>query len=236
MSSVRVDEYIRADGSNPFRRWFETLPAPAAAKVASAIYRLAAGNTSNVKWFAGLGERTVNWGPGYRVYLARVQPARLVLFEGGTKKTQRSDIRRAIALHAEYKARRTAARGERIRKTRQEDARGSRVGDMALTKHFKQTVGSRVRREPAFGRHLLNEAATLFLNGEPAAARMILRDLVNATMGFERLASAAGVPAKSLHRMLSARGNPGMNNIASVFCALREALGVRIRARAIRAA
>ena len=103
---------------------------------------------------------------------------------------------------------------------------------MALTRHFKHTVLERVRREPCFGRHLLDEAGTLFLNGEPGPARMILRDLVNATVGFGRLASATDTPAKSLHRMLSARGNPSMDNLAAVFCAMRLALGVHIRVKA----
>jgi DNA-binding phage protein len=107
---------------------------------------------------------------------------------------------------------------------------------MALTRQFKRTVVDRIRREPAFGRQLLDEAATLFLNGEPGPARMMLRDLVNATLGFEHLASATGAPAKSLHRMLSARGNPSMDHLAAVFCAVRKVLGVRIRVRAVRAA
>lgn len=110
------------------------------------------------------------------------------------------------------------------------------TGHMALTRHFKQTVVARVRREPAFGRHLLDEAATLLLNGEPAPARTILRDLVNATLGFERLAVITATPAKSLHRMLSARGNPSMEKLAAVFSAMRQALGVRITVRAIKAA
>lgn len=100
---------------------------------------------------------------------------------------------------------------------------------MALTRHFRHTIFERVRREPSFGRHLLDEAATLFLNGEPRPARMILRDLVNATVGFEQLASATDTPAKSLHRMLSARGNPSMDNLASIFCAIRQTLGVHIK-------
>lgn len=107
---------------------------------------------------------------------------------------------------------------------------------MPLTRHFKETVVARVVRDPAFGRHLLDEAAALFLNGEPGPARMILRDLVNATLGFERLAAVTGTPAKSLHRMLSHRGNPGMDHLAAVFGAMRQALGVRITVRAIKAA
>ena len=57
---------------------------------------------------------------------------------------------------------------------------------MALTRDFKQSVVARLQRDPDFSRALLDEAAGLFLNGEPAAARLILRDLVNATVGLEQ--------------------------------------------------
>lgn len=114
-ATLRVEEYVRKDGSNPYRRWFEALPAPAAAKVAAAVYRLALGNTSNVKWFAGIGERTIDWGPGYRIYLARIGRSFLLLLGGGTKRSQRADIERAVALRAEYKARTAAARRAQAR-------------------------------------------------------------------------------------------------------------------------
>ncbi len=57
---------------------------------------------------------------------------------------------------------------------------------MALTRDFKQTVVERVRHDPAFARAMLDEATTLFLNGEPHVARLILRNLMNATVGFVR--------------------------------------------------
>ncbi|HUF64860.1 MAG TPA: hypothetical protein VMM17_02695 [Gemmatimonadaceae bacterium] len=107
---------------------------------------------------------------------------------------------------------------------------------MALTRDFKQTVAERVERDPAFVRALLDEAATLFLNGEPETARMMLRDLVNATVGFERLASLSEKPAKSLHRMLSINGNPSMDNLATIFGVLRRALKVEIKVHAVEAA
>ena len=72
---------------------------------------------------------------------------------------------------------------------------------MALTREFKQTVVVRVNRDPAFAQALLDEAATLFLNGDPEPARLILRDLVNATIGFEQLATMTDTPSKSLHRI-----------------------------------
>ena len=81
------------------------IDAQAAAKVARAKLRMELGNTSNVKWFAGIGEYIIDWGPGYRIYLAKDGESLIVLFGGGTKKRQQADIDRAQALHAEYKAR-----------------------------------------------------------------------------------------------------------------------------------
>lgn len=107
---------------------------------------------------------------------------------------------------------------------------------MALTRSFKKTVAERAQRDPAFAQALLDEAATLFLNGEPEAARVILRDLVNATVGFEELARETTKPSKSLHRMLSASGNPSMDNLASIFAVIRAKLGVDIQVHAVRAA
>jgi putative addiction module killer protein len=100
---VKVQEYVRTDGSNPYKQWFDRLDSIAAAKVAVAIYRLGLGNTSSVKWFEGIGEYKIDWGPGYRVYLAKTGPDLLILFGGGTKKTQASDIRKAKELLTEHK-------------------------------------------------------------------------------------------------------------------------------------
>ena len=54
-----------------------------------------------------------------------------------------------------------------------------------LTHDFKETVNARVQRDSTFAAALLDEAISLFLNGEPETARLILRALVNATIGFE---------------------------------------------------
>ena len=67
---------------------------------------------------------------------------------------------------------------------------------MALTRNFKETVIQRVQSDASFAQALLDEAATLFLNGEPETARLILRDLVNATIGFEQLATLTAKPSK----------------------------------------
>jgi DNA-binding phage protein len=107
---------------------------------------------------------------------------------------------------------------------------------MALTREFKKTVAARARREPAFAQALLDESATLFLNGEPDVARLVLRELINATIGFEALADTTGKPSKSLHRMLSRDGNPSMDNLSAIFGALRRRLKLRVRVGASAAA
>ena len=107
---------------------------------------------------------------------------------------------------------------------------------MALTRDFKQTVVERVARDPQFAHALLDEAATLFLNNETEIARLILRDLVNATIGFEALANQTAKPSKSLHRMLSPKGNPSMDNLAAIFGAIRSQLNVGIEAHTIQLA
>ncbi len=65
---------------------------------------------------------------------------------------------------------------------------------MALTRDFKQTIADRVRRDPEFAEALLDETATLFLNGEADTARIVLRDLVNATVGFEGFGAEIAKP------------------------------------------
>ena len=107
---------------------------------------------------------------------------------------------------------------------------------MPLTRDSRKTVVERVKRDPAFAKALLDEALTLFLNGEPDVARLALRDLVNVTVGFERLAAATGKPSKSLHRMLSPKGNPSMDNLAIIIGAIRKRLGVKLATRAVKAA
>ena len=110
MSGIRVVEYIRPNGSNPFKNWFDDLNPQAAAKVATATLRLELGNTSNIKWIGKIGEFKIDWGPGYSLYMGRDGEELIVLLVGGTKKQQQRDIARAEELFAEYKVRKTAGK------------------------------------------------------------------------------------------------------------------------------
>jgi DNA-binding phage protein len=109
------------------------------------------------------------------------------------------------------------------------------MNTMALTRNFKETVAVRVQSDPAFAQALLDEAITLFIDGEPDTAKLILRDLVNATVGFENLAEEIHKPAKSLHRMLSTSGNPTMTNISAIFAAIKRTLRVKVRTEVVAA-
>ncbi len=88
--------------------WFNGLDAQAAAKMTVAKTRLELGNTSNITWFRGIGEVKIDWGPGYRIYLAKDGETLIIFFCGGTKKGQQKAIDQAVALHDEYRARKKA--------------------------------------------------------------------------------------------------------------------------------
>lgn len=104
---------------------------------------------------------------------------------------------------------------------------------MVLTRDFKETIINRAHNEPEFATALLDEAVALFVNGEPVTARLILRDLVNATIGFETLAVETSKPSKSLHRMLSKKGNPTMDSLNLIFNVLRKKLQVIIKVHTV---
>jgi putative addiction module killer protein len=102
---MNVREYLTVDGSSPFQTWFNKLDPQAAAKIRVAIARLELGNISNIKWFSGIGEYKIYWGPGYRIYLIRDGEQLVILLGGGTKKTQQADINQAKIMAQEYKNR-----------------------------------------------------------------------------------------------------------------------------------
>jgi len=106
---------------------------------------------------------------------------------------------------------------------------------MALTREFKDLVVANARRDPLFRQALLSEAIHVSLEGDLETGKIVLRDLVNATIGFEGLAHLLGIPSKSLHRMLSPRGNPSSANFFAIIGALlretNSALSVKVGRR-----
>jgi DNA-binding phage protein len=94
---------------------------------------------------------------------------------------------------------------------------------MVLTVDYRETIANRIKNDPEFARALLDEAMELMLNGEAEASRLLMRDLTHGLLGFENLSKATGTPPKSLHRMLSRSGNPGMNTLSQIFAELVKA-------------
>jgi putative addiction module killer protein len=103
--ALRVVALVMEDGASPFADWFATPDPIAAAKVTTALVRMEQGNQSNVKWFRGIAECRIDWGPGYRIYLARDGKDPIVLLGGSTKRAQQSEIDRAVGRWLEYKRR-----------------------------------------------------------------------------------------------------------------------------------
>jgi putative addiction module killer protein len=101
----KVEEYIREDGSSPYEKWFMSLDPIAAAKLTTVKLKMEQGNLSNVKWFSGIGEYRLDWGPGYRVYIGKDGDKLILLLCGGTKKRQSKNIADALQLWDEYKSR-----------------------------------------------------------------------------------------------------------------------------------
>ena len=99
---------------------------------------------------------------------------------------------------------------------------------MPLTRSFKEIVKERVARDPKFRAALLTEAVQQMLAGDVEIGKAVLRDYINATIGFERLARETGTPAKSLMRMFGPKGNPRADNLFAVISRLQKASGVRI--------
>ncbi|MGH7024023.1 MAG: DNA-binding protein [Caulobacteraceae bacterium] len=103
---------------------------------------------------------------------------------------------------------------------------------MVLTRAFKLTVVERMEREPAFRRALLAEAINVLMEGDIETGKSVLRDYINATVGFEALSAATGTPAKSLMRMFGPRGNPTARNLFAVIAHLQRDLGVTLEVAA----
>ncbi len=107
---------------------------------------------------------------------------------------------------------------------------------MALTRDFKETIRARVKRDPGFREALLREGIENFLSGDVETGKIILRDFINATVGFTKLSDFTHRSAKSLMRMLGPKGNPQARNLFEIVAYLQRAEGVRFEVRSTRVA
>lgn len=124
--------------------------------------------------------------------------------------------------------RHTPSKGELGRLPEQEDLGNN---TMALTKDFRETIRERAQREPQFRKALLCEAIELMISGDEKTGRAILRNYINATVGFRRLEEATSIRANRLMRMFGPKGNPSAQNLFGVLAHLRAREGVNFEIR-----
>lgn len=105
---------------------------------------------------------------------------------------------------------------------------------MVLTRDFKETIRERVEREPAFREALLMEGIECLLAGDMDTGRAVLRDYINATIGFQELGGLTDKSPKSLMRMLGPEGNPQARNLFEIIGQLQKCEGLQLRVQAVR--
>ena len=154
-------------------------------------------------------EYRIDFGPDYRVYFGKDGDTVVILLAGGTKKRQDRDIATA---QERWEVQEAKVAGE----TR-----------MALTREFKETVQARIMRDREYRKELLREGVECLLAGDLDTGKAILRDYINATIGFEELSRLTRRPAKSLMRMLGPKGNPQARNLFEVLGHLRRVEGLQ---------
>jgi putative addiction module killer protein len=216
---VEVREYLDGGGRNPFAAWSDGLNREAAAKVAAALARIQQGNLSNAKGIgAGVHEYRIDFGPGYRIYFGKDGDRLVILNWRRNEKTPTGRYQYCAGPMA------------RLQTTK----RGRKVTTMALTRDFKETIRARVKRDPGYRKALLREGIENFLSGDVETGKIILRDFINATVGFTKLSDVTHRSAKSLMRMLGPSGNPQARNLFEIVAYLQHAEGVRFEVRSAR--
>ena len=105
---------------------------------------------------------------------------------------------------------------------------------MSLTRDFKETVRARIERDPAFREMLLEEGVECLLAGEVETGKSILRDYVNAAVGFQELAGLTNKSSKNLMRMLGPHGSPQARNLLQIIGCLQKREGFQLKLQTVR--
>ena len=105
---------------------------------------------------------------------------------------------------------------------------------MSLTRDFKETIQARIERDPAFREELLKEGVECLLSGDVDTGKAVLRDYINATIGFQELGGMTAKSPKSLMRMFGPNGNPQARNLFEVIGRLQQREGIYLEVHAVR--
>jgi putative addiction module killer protein len=102
-TKLTVREYVTAEGTSPFRAWLGRLDTRVRARLQARVLRFETGNLGDHRGVGqGVWEARCDFGPGYRIYLAKPGKTIVLLLVGGDKASQRADIRRAQEYWADY--------------------------------------------------------------------------------------------------------------------------------------
>lgn len=105
---------------------------------------------------------------------------------------------------------------------------------MALTRNFKETIQARIKRDLGFREELFREGIECLLAGDMDTGKAVLRDFINATVGFQQLGGLTAKSPKSLMRMFGPSGNPQARNLFEVIGCLQECEGLRLKVQSVR--
>ncbi len=97
---------------------------------------------------------------------------------------------------------------------------------MALTCNFKETIKARVKRDPTFREELIKEAIRCIRAGDVDTGKAVMRDYINATIGFEKLGNLTHKSPKSLIQMFEPKGNPQARSLFKVISQIQKYEGV----------
>ena len=93
-------------------------------------------------------------------------------------------------------------------------------------------IQARAQRDLALRKALLQEGVECLLAGDVDTGKMVLRDYINATTGFEELSRVFDRSSKSLMRMFGPKGNPQASNLFAVIHYLQEQEGIHLEVKA----
>ena len=105
---------------------------------------------------------------------------------------------------------------------------------MSLTRNFKETIQARIERDPTFREELLKEGVECLLAGDVDTGKAVLRDYINATIGFQELGGLTAKSPKSLMRMFGPNGNPQTQNLFEIIRYLQKREGLQLKIQTIR--
>ena len=104
---------------------------------------------------------------------------------------------------------------------------------MGLTKDFRETVRKRAQKEAKFRRALLQEAIEQLLSGDVMTGKSMIRNYINATVGFQELSIATATRPESLMRMFGPKGNPSASNLFGIIAELQHREGIHFAVKTV---